>query len=122
MRFPLLTTVGTILVFAVFVAGTIDLYVIRGHSMEPNLAPGQVVVVDRVAYRFRPPRDGEVVVFRSPLTLRPAVKRLHHLEPESGLFLTGDNPGDSIDSRHFGVIPRSAVIGRVLFVGRHRHG
>lgn len=122
MRFPLLTTVGTVLVFAVLVAGSLKPYVIRGHSMEPSLEPGQVVLVGRLTYQFRNPRTGELVVFRSPLTSRLSVKRLHHVEGDSLLFVLGDNEGDSIDSRHFGAIPREAVIGRVLFAGRHNHG
>ncbi len=43
-----------------------------------------------------PPRAGETVV------------------PEGCLVLLGDNPGQSLDSRHFGYVPATDVIGKVI--------
>jgi signal peptidase I len=38
------------------------------------------------------------------------------LVPKGTYFLLGDNRRHSIDSRQFGVVPRSQIIGRVLFL------
>jgi signal peptidase I len=36
--------------------------------------------------------------------------------PVGGVFVLGDNRGDSIDSRTYGAIPADELVGRVLFV------
>jgi len=39
-------------------------------SMEPTLAVGDRLVVEKVSYRFHPPRVGEIVVFHPPAILQ----------------------------------------------------
>lgn len=41
-------------------------FVVNGHSMEPTLHDGERVIVNKLVYRFRQPRRGEIVVFRYP--------------------------------------------------------
>lgn len=41
-------------------------FMIPSPSMEPTLQEGDRVLADRVTYRFREPRRGEIVVFRFP--------------------------------------------------------
>lgn len=41
-------------------------YKVDGSSMEPTLYHNQRLLVDKIAYRFRPPRTGEVIVFKYP--------------------------------------------------------
>ncbi|HEY8393987.1 MAG TPA: signal peptidase I [Thermaerobacter sp.] len=41
-------------------------FVVRGHSMEPTVHHGERVLVVKVIYRWRPPRPGDIVVFRPP--------------------------------------------------------
>ncbi|BAS26032.1 signal peptidase I [Limnochorda pilosa] len=45
-------------------------FTVEGPSMLPTLHTGERLVVERVTYLFRPPRRGEVVVFRYPLDPR----------------------------------------------------
>jgi len=40
-----------------------QVFVVRQESMAPNYHEGQWVVVDKLSYRFSPPRRGDVVVF-----------------------------------------------------------
>ena len=92
--------------------------------------------------RPRAPRDGLPVVKRvaavGPATLSVAAGRLRRPRPgraplaRSGarwgrgielslrarLFLLGDNPPESLDSRDYGSVPIEAVSGRVLLFGR----
>lgn len=41
-------------------------YVVDGKSMQPTLENGQLVAINKVSYRFKEPRHGDVVVFQSP--------------------------------------------------------
>lgn len=39
---------------------------IKGTSMEPNFHDGEYLLSDKISYRFREPKRGEVIVFKSP--------------------------------------------------------
>jgi len=86
--------------------------------MRPTLEPGDRLLVDPRAYRTRPPAPGEIVVLVDPE--RPSrwlVKRVHGVDPTAG---TVDVRGDAVDrardSRRFGPVPTSALVGRVYRV------
>jgi len=88
-------------------------FVVSGQSMEPSFAAGDKLFVSRLAYKFIKPRVGDVIVINDPRDGRRMVKRI--LRVENGeYFIKGDNPARSTDSRKFGTIPRSAILGRVL--------
>ena len=55
--------------------------------------------------RWFTPKIGQVVVAH---TDRPLIKRITGLEPDR-VWLRGDNPQASTDSRHFGAVPRSRL-------------
>ncbi len=58
-------------------------FYVKGASMEPNFADRQYLIIDELTYRFRPPRRGEVVVFRYPLNPRDYfIKRIIGLPDE----------------------------------------
>jgi len=61
---------------------------VEGSSMEPSLHDGEMVVVNRLAYRWSGPSRGDIVVFRFPLDpSRRFIKRVIGL------------PGDSVEAR-----------------------
>jgi signal peptidase I len=138
-------------------------YYIPSASMEPTLhgCPGcqpDMVLVDKLSYRFRPISRNDVVVFDRPPLAPPEdkqlIKRVIGLPgdtvsghdghvfidnkqlvepfvnpscrgttdfaavkvPAGDYFMMGDNSCDSFDSRMFGAIPRSAVVGRAFAV------
>jgi signal peptidase I len=41
---------------------------IKGSSMEPNFPNGEYLLTDKVTYRFKDPKRGDVVVFQAPLS------------------------------------------------------
>lgn len=89
-------------------------FVVRGDSMEPTLIDGDEVLVSPRAYRRRPPRVGDVVLYQHPLQGDvTAIKRVAELRPE-GLWLLGDRPDSSTDSRSYGAVPLRHLRGRVL--------
>ena len=82
---------------------------IEGTSMLPTLAPGEWWWA-RVTTRVRP---GDLVVVRHPgdpsrWIVKRAIRRERH-----GWWVEGDNPHSSDDSRSFGVVDQSQIIGRL---------
>jgi nickel-type superoxide dismutase maturation protease len=81
-------------------------------SMLPALLPEDRVLVARWA----PIRAGAIVVFADPEAPSEfRVKRVTDVAPDGTLFVRGDNPNVSRDSRHFGGVPASLVMGRVVY-------
>lgn len=127
---------------------------VEGRAMEPTLADRAVVLVDKLTYRFRGPRRGDVVMLYYPVNPdKLFVKRVIAEEgdqvrivdgrvlvndrpredkevapqnrshddwgpqiiPEGYYFVLGDRRNNSSDSRHWGLVPKKYIIGRVAF-------
>jgi len=84
--------------------------VVDGRSMEPTLAPGDRLLV----VRTRALHTGDVVAVRDPRDPRRVLVKRIGAVLEEEVVLHGDNPGASTDSRSFGPVPSSAVLGRVV--------
>jgi len=83
--------------------------------MAPRLPSGALVVV-RPVDRTTPLRVGEMVVARRPD--RPQleiIKRIQAVDGNGAIFLVGDNPSSSTDSREFGPVSREQIVARVLW-------
>jgi len=80
--------------------------------MVPALRHGDQVVV----WWGRRPRlrVGAVLLVDLPGERGLGIKRLTALQPRGRLWIEGDNPAGSTDSRQFGPVPASAVRGRVV--------
>jgi nickel-type superoxide dismutase maturation protease len=91
---------------------------VSGSSMRPALLPGdRLLVVSPPVLRPRWPRPGEVIAVRDPRDpSRVLVKRVARIDRRRGtLEVLGDARGASTDSREFGPLPRSAVVGRAVY-------
>jgi nickel-type superoxide dismutase maturation protease len=81
--------------------------------MLPTLRDGALIA----AARLDPDtilRVGEVVVARRPDRVSlEMVKRIEAIDAQGNVFLRGDNPVASTDSRHFGPVRRELVVARV---------
>lgn len=83
---------------------------VRGPSMAPALRHGDHLLV---LFGGRPTRAGTVVVVVLPdATL--AVKRLVRVDGAGRVWVEGDNPFGSSDSRTLGALPTESLRGRVL--------
>ena len=84
--------------------------VVEGDSMQPTLAPGDRLLV----VRGRRPPVGALVAVRDPREPgRVLVKRVAAWR-DDGVWVLGDDPAASTDSRHFGPVPPDALVGRVV--------
>ena len=99
----------------------------EGKSMEPTLQDSSMIIVDKLFYKYRGIRRGDVIIAQS--MVNPAMdicKRVALMEgemthetnlkiPKNHIWIEGDNKHNSYDSRHHGPIPLCLVKGRVLF-------
>ncbi len=122
---------------------------VRGQSMEPTLHSDEYLLVEKISYRLRAPRRGDVVVFKYPrdesenyikrviavpgetveiVSGKVYVNGQALVEPyllqlpresmpatrvtEGRLFVLGDNRLNSNDSRAFGMVDASEIVGR----------
>jgi nickel-type superoxide dismutase maturation protease len=80
---------------------------VEGLSMAPTFTPGRIVF----AWRLRKPRVGDVVIVRHHhLEL---IKRISQIDGDR-VYLLGDNPDESTDSREYGWLSVASVMGIVL--------
>ncbi|HEY1354106.1 MAG TPA: signal peptidase I [Ktedonobacteraceae bacterium] len=152
------TIVLTLLMFLI-IRFAIQNFNVDGTSMEPNLHNGELILVDKWTYLFRPPARGDVIVFVAPphpsmdyvkrvigvpgdiITVRDTIvivdgitlneayvdprnqgnlfanKNITNLVvPPNDYFVLGDNRAVSSDSRDWGFVPRTNIVGRAAFV------
>ena len=86
---------------------------VRGHSMLPGIAPGDELFFDPFAYKRASPQVGDVVMARHPRRDEWLLKRITLITSDGRLFLQGDNPEESTDSRTLGLFELEAIRGRV---------
>ena len=79
-----------------------------GDSMAPTLVPG-TVVMGVLPRKIRP---GDVVIVRHGGLDK--IKRIKELRAGE-VFLLGDNPADSTDSRNFGWLESTVILAKVIW-------
>ena len=81
--------------------------------MQPTLEPGDRVLVRRLGRKPSPSLGSVVVTWHPQRSKLRLIKRLSRLE-STGLWLLGDNPTESTDSRQLGAVPTNLLIGEVV--------
>jgi len=82
--------------------------------MIPTLQDADLVFVDPRAYRKHLPQSGEIVVAHHPYVRdKLLIKRVKEVDKGGGCMLSSDNPSEGTDSRGFGALPLSQLVGRV---------
>jgi signal peptidase I len=102
-----------------------DFMITQGESMKPSLKDGSVLIINRLAYGFRPPMlnsylcrwalpdEGNIIVFYTP-TGDLAVKRCVKVLNDGRFIALGDNSLESYDSRSYGPVPVDNILGKVV--------
>lgn len=83
--------------------------------MLPALRPGQIVLARKARRNIRP---GDIIIIKHGVE---KIKRVKSVE-QHGYYVVGDNPTKSTDSRHFGVVSHTSVLGKVVMPGLLRRG
>ncbi len=130
----LLTATALALSIKVF---ALDLAVVEGRSMEPFVSRGSLVLVSKCAYglrapgrggtywlRWGSPAAGDTVLAYPPSTGTRVVKRVASEAPPNfkysegargrPIYLLGDNPPASRDSREYGPVGMDDIAGKVI--------
>lgn len=81
------------------------------NSMLPTFREGDEVLV--AVGEKRPFSPGDIVIAQHPLKEIKLIKRVDRVLADGRLFLLGDNPAESSDSRAFGPVVQQMIIGRV---------
>ena len=81
--------------------------------MQPTLKPGDRVLVRRLGQTAAPSPGSVVVTWHPQRSGLRLIKRLSRVD-FTGLWLLGDNPVESIDSRQLGAVPAKLLIGEVV--------
>ncbi|MHC4309871.1 MAG: signal peptidase I [Planctomycetota bacterium] len=114
---------------------------VDGKSMEPTLMKGDYALVNGYSYVFSVPKKGDIVLVKRKTEVRSdninlSIKRITGIPgdtvqfmnakdnsknvtvtlPEGEYFLVGDNTANSYDSRHYGPMKESKIIGKVIFI------
>ena len=84
--------------------------------MEPSLKEGDWVFSSPCKGIEGEGQAGDIVVIQHPFFRETLlIKRIEQVS-HAGIFVTGDNPGSSTDSRSFGVVPWSHLVAKVKTV------
>lgn len=112
----------------------VEFTVLFGPSMIPTfnlIKDGDLVITEHLSAQFRTIKKGDVVIVRSPEDPKCLLcKRIAGMSgervtvgineqdfkiPKGHVWLLGDNPDCSKDSRHFGAVPYGLIRGRACF-------
>lgn len=130
LRYAHLTLRGIMIGLFVVIASNaflLTVYTVDGHSMDPTLHTGQVLLINRLAYMRSSPQVGDIVVVsfgnQGEITFVKRVEGIAgqlvagRLAPlgQNQLFIEGDNRSFSTDSRSYGPITERQVLGKVLW-------
>lgn len=87
---------------------------VTGNSLSPRFQEGDFVIVSKIPFFFAPARPGDVVALRQP-GYGTLIKLVESVDADRGeLTVTGTQPG-SLDSRVFGPISNTALVGKVIW-------
>ena len=83
--------------------------------MLPEYAEGDQVLVNPHAWKHQKPAPRDVVLLEHPQNAGLCIiKRISHIDEEGRCFVLGDNPTQSTDSREFGAVEPSLLLGKVV--------
>ena len=80
--------------------------------MEPTITAGETLLVNRLSYLFTNPKENDIIAFHDPRDGKILIKRITK-KNGTKYFVQGDNKNSSTDSRVFGMIGKSAIVGKV---------
>lgn len=86
---------------------------VTGRSMVPLLQPGDLLFVQPLSLQVDVQERDIVVAMHPQQSGLKIIKRVTAILMEERYFLLSDNPAEGTDSRSFGALPRSSLVGLV---------
>jgi len=88
---------------------------VKGSSMEPTYVDGDYVLFEKVSVYLNRVQPGDVIAFHYPLD--PSIRLVKRVEvvEDGRFFVVGDNAAESSDSREWGPVDRSLLIGKAIW-------
>ena len=87
---------------------------VTGESLAPEYQEGDFVLIAKIPFLLNRLKEDDVIAFRHP-DYGVMIKRIAGLNPgQDQIFVLGTHEY-SIDSRHFGTIQRSDLVGKVIW-------
>lgn len=83
---------------------------IAGTSMLPTFRANQIVIASGWPAHVG---KNDVIIFKHGGLEK--IKRIHDLHEQKGMYVLGDNPAESTDSRSFGWIDFDEVVAKVIW-------
>lgn len=90
------TALISLTIFFIFYIFLVQPHRVKGESMTPNFEDGELILTEKVSYRFSTPKRGDVIVFKAPGQNKvDYIKRIiglpgDHLEINEGsIFING---------------------------------
>lgn len=102
--------------FFLWLLGRLKRRRIKGSSMSPTLSENSEILISTNKKHINNLKIGDILYLQHPLQHNThIVKRLTAIKKNAQhYFVTGDNPNYSTDSRHFGPIAPTIIIGKVV--------
>lgn len=91
------TALISLTIFFVFYIFIVQPHRVKGESMTPNFEDGELILTEKITYRFSDPKRGDVIVFKAPsLNKVDFIKRIiglpkDHLVINDGKIYINDN-------------------------------
>lgn len=108
------------LALAIWILTRFSVTQVHGNSMTPTYSDGDYLIVDLK----KEPEDGDVVIIDTTTidnwnhSSTQIIKRYYTEYSTDGLYVLGDNPEASYDSRYVGEIDKDCLVGVVVFSRR----
>jgi len=86
---------------------------IWGESLTPEYLNGDFVLVSKIPFLFSPPSPGDVIAFHQP-GYGLLIKRIQNRSEDGAVNVIGNHP-ESVDSRVFGPVRKTDILGKVIW-------
>jgi nickel-type superoxide dismutase maturation protease len=87
---------------------------VTGDSLYPAYRQGDFVLVTKIPFFLNSILQGDVIVFNHP-AYGTLIKCVESVSADHGAYIVLGMHENSVDSRHFGPVDRSAVVGKVIW-------
>ena len=108
----IVTVLLTIVICFLLLQVLFGVTVVEGDSMQPTISEGSIVIFERWKQARK---EGDVVIVK--MDEGQIIKRIDKIEEEQ-VYLLGDNLEKSVDSRTFGFVDQSRIVGKAVCVIR----